>query len=478
MMKFLKNLSRKNIILLCAGLVLVIGVTAFFLLRSKAANNEITGPSYEPVQISRGSFDITVSADGILIASDEVNVGFLNEGVVGAVNVETGDLVSEGDVLAELTDLDDLKAEIGTLKIASQKATEAYEYAVAHPEVSLAEAQATLAATNLAVEDAKKGYVTKGIGRCSDDAITEYYYSMQEYKQQADVWQNYLNDGNSGYGHDYILEKLNPLLEKYRLAYVNWQYCQGYSDEEITDSHLTLDIAKANQIYAQTIVEKIASTNGVDEETLAILKAEATLAELKLAQAEMELEGSVITAPCDGLVLSVDIKVDDEVKVKSSIGIAKNTIPVLQFMIDESDYTYMSTGVTGLVLFDALPDKTFSGTVTRVDLGMDNSFFAFSTIKGLFTLDNSTYFDNVTLPYGMMGTVTMITKQVNQAILVPLAAVLSEDDGTPYVYVINNNVPEKRVIEVGVQGDTYFEVLSGLQEGELVATSFDDIETY
>ena len=475
-MKFLKSLSRKTIILLSVGLVVLIGGVTFFAVRNTAKTDTTSsGPSYDPVQVTRGSFTVTVSADGTLIASDETNIGFTNEGVVGTVNVKAGDIVSAGDVLAELTGLDDLKAEISSLTVTANEAQKNYEYALAHPEVAQAQAEATLAASNLDLEDAQKGHVTKGEGRCSDDAIESWYFKMLDLQHQAEVWQNYLESGNSGYGHDYLLEHLNPILEQYRLAYVNWQYCQGYTTEEITDAQLALDKAKAQQVYAQTIVDRINSSNGVDEETLNILEAEANVAELNLAQAQSELAGSVITSPCDGLILSVNIAEGDDADVKSVISIAKTSIPVLQFMIDESDYTYMAAGVTGKVVFDALPDKMFNGTVTRVDLGMDTSSFGFSTIKGLFTLDANPYFDNVSLPYGMPGTVTMTVKQVDQALLIPLGAVLSENDGTPYVYVINNNVPEKREITVGVQGDTYFEVLSGLQEGELVATSFSDI---
>ena len=476
-MKYLKSLSRKQIIILGVSLALVIGTAAFFILRNPQGAVVESRPSYEPVQISRGSFSISVSGTGILIAADEVGVGFYNEGVIESINVEPGDIVFEGDVLARLADLEELQAKVNTLEIEAKKAQTNYEYAISHPEVAMAEAQATLAEANLAVEDAKKDIHTVGQGRCSDETILEYYYQMREYQDQVTVWQNYLDDG-SGYGRDYILERLNPLLEKYRLSYINWQYCQGYTAEEMTESDLTLDISVAQQTYAQYIVNKMNSTNGIDEETIAILEAEANLANLKSTLAKLQLEGSVITAPCDGLITAVNAKVDDDAEVAEIITIARTSIPVLQFIIDESDYTYMVTGIQGQVVFDALPEKIFTGTVSRVDLGMDSTF-GFASIKGQFTLDNSPYFDNVTLPYGMMGTITMTVKEVNQAILVPVSAVLSNSDGTPYVYLLNNGVPEKHEIEVGVQGDTYFEVLSGLEEGNQVATSFDEIsDTY
>ncbi len=476
-MNLLKSLSRKQIILLITCLVFILGTATFFTVRNLQAKSVDSGPSYEPATIARGSFSITVSGTGILMATDEVGVGFTNKGVIESITVEPGDVVSEGDVLAQLVDLDELSAEVNRLELAAKKAQANYEYALEHPEVALAEAQATLAAANLAVEDAKKGVHQVGQARCSDDTILEYYYQMREYEDQAAVWQTYLEDG-SGYGHDYILERLNPLQEKYRLAYINWQYCQGYTEEEITDSDLTLGLSEAQQNYAQTIVDKITATNGVDEETLAILKAEATLANLKYSLAKMQLEGSVITAPCDGLITAVNAKVEDDAEVAEIITIARATTPVLQFIIDESDYTYMVTGIPGQVVFTALPEKIFTGTVSRVDLGMDSSF-GFPSIKGQFSLDNSPYFDNVTLPYGMMGTITMTVKEVNQAIVVPVGAVLSASDGTPYVYLLNSGTPIKQEIEVGVQGDTYFEVLSGLQEGDLVATSFDEIsDTY
>jgi RND family efflux transporter MFP subunit len=479
MMKALKNLSRKQIIVLSVVLVLINGAVVFFVVRNAQQSKVVdSGPNYGSTQITRGSFNIDIEGYGTLIAADTVEVGFMNEGVIASIDVEPGDIVSEGDVLAELADLDELQAEVNTLQIAANQATENYQYALDHPEVALAEAQATLAAANLAVEEAQKDLHYTGEGRCSDDTIMEYYWDMRTYEDQAHVWQTYLDDGGSGYGRDFILKNLNPILEKYRLAYINWQYCQGYTSAEITDSEMTLDMAKAEQTYAQTIVDKINSTKGIDEDTLAILEAEATLAQLKLELAQIQLEGSVIFAPCDGLITVVNAKVDDDAEIAEIITIARDSIPVAQFIIDESDYTYVTAGVTGTVEFDALPDKVFTGYVSRVDLGMDSTF-GFASIQGQFTLDNSPYFDNVSLPYGMMGTITMNVKNVQNAILVPTGAVLSDTNGDPYVYMLVNNVPQKQTIEVGVQGDSYFEVLSGLQEGDLVATSFDDIdETY
>ena len=40
---------------------------------------------------------------------------------------------------------------------------------------------------------------------------------------------------HSGYGHDYILENLNPLRKERDQALSNYTYCQGYTDAEIQD---------------------------------------------------------------------------------------------------------------------------------------------------------------------------------------------------------------------------------------------------
>ncbi len=59
------------------------------------------------------------------------------------------------------------------------------------------------------------------------------------------------------------------------------------------------------------------------------------------------------------------------------------------------------------------------------------------------------------------------------AVLVPLEA-LNQDGEQYFVYVMENGIPTERVVEIGIQDTLYAEVLSGLEPGEVVATSYTE----
>jgi hypothetical protein len=53
------------------------------------------------------------------------------------------------------------------------------------------------------------------------------------------------------------------------------------------------------------------------------------------------------------------------------------------------------------------------------------------------------------------------------AVLVPLAAMVQENDGTT-VYVVVNGRVERRVVSAGITNDDHAEITAGLQRGEVV----------
>jgi multidrug efflux pump subunit AcrA (membrane-fusion protein) len=61
-------------------------------------------------------------------------------------------------------------------------------------------------------------------------------------------------------------------------------------------------------------------------------------------------------------------------------------------------------------------------------------------------------------------------------ILVPVEALREITSGNFAVFVIENDEPVLRVIEVGIIDITYAEVISGLDVGEIVSTGIIEVE--
>jgi len=67
--------------------------------------------------------------------------------------------------------------------------------------------------------------------------------------------------------------------------------------------------------------------------------------------------------------------------------------------------------------------------------------------------------------------VTISTGAHDNVLLVPKTALLDGGDGSAALVTVQNGIAERRPVSVGFQNDRFVEILSGLQDGDLVAIS-------
>ena len=70
----------------------------------------------------------------------------------------------------------------------------------------------------------------------------------------------------------------------------------------------------------------------------------------------------------------------------------------------------------------------------------------------------------------MFANLSVLVDEKQNTLLVPVDAV-TEVSGQPAVYVVKNNIAELRPVEVGLSNDGQVEILSGVEEGEMVVTA-------
>ena len=132
----------------------------------------------------------------------------------------------------------------------------------------------------------------------------------------------------------------------------------------------------------------------------------------------------------------------------------------------ESDISTVKVGQKAVLTFDALPDLTLSGKVTRVDTaGTNNSgVVSYTVIITPDVMDPS-------VKGGMTVSVNVITNVAADVLAVPSAAVKSATDGTKYVQILQNGQPVNVTVETGMSNDSYTEITSGLTEGQEIITA-------
>ena len=74
------------------------------------------------------------------------------------------------------------------------------------------------------------------------------------------------------------------------------------------------------------------------------------------------------------------------------------------------------------------------------------------------------------LKLGMMADVILETQAKSNVIVIPSSSIIQEETGYS-VYIIKDNVAEKRSITTGITNNDFTEVISGLSVGETVVVS-------
>ncbi len=168
--------------------VLVVLAAGGFVWYHQATKKQVGG--YTTTKAALGSIQETVSASGNLIAVQSVALTFKNQGYVQACNVQLGDLVKAGQVLAteQTSDLQDSYNE-ALDKLDSDQA--AYNKLVATKPQELAEAQAAADNAKATVDRDQQLQAAGGISQSTLDTDTLAYktalYTLAQDQSNADV---------------------------------------------------------------------------------------------------------------------------------------------------------------------------------------------------------------------------------------------------------------------------------------------------
>ncbi|WP_213586394.1 efflux RND transporter periplasmic adaptor subunit [Paenibacillus sp. J2TS4] len=130
--------------------------------------------------------------------------------------------------------------------------------------------------------------------------------------------------------------------------------------------------------------------------------------------------------------------------------------------VGEYEVFQITEGLPVDIKIDALPNDKLKGTVTEV------SKFAKSGSDGISKFDVTIELephDRLIAGLGLTGTILIDEK--DDALVVPTLTVQRDDDDY-FVYVLNEGVPEKRIVRIGMETAEQTEIIEGLQEGETV----------
>jgi HlyD family secretion protein len=210
------------------------------------------------------------------------------------------------------------------------------------------------------------------------------------------------------------------------------------------------------------------------------LQVQQTLSEM--AALEDKVNNGRIEAPADGTlyalgrdVAGLPLKAGDYVKVGDLLAEMADLHKVrVRAFIDEPDLGGLEADEPVIITWDALPNRSWQGR-TEIIPKQVVPHGTRSVGELLCAVNN----DKIELLPNINVNVRINSRERTNVLAVPRGAVASEG-GRRYVYVVKANelgvgksLLEKREIKVGIADATSYEVMSGLQEGEMVALPGD-----
>lgn len=279
-------------------------------------------------------------------------------------------------------------------------------------------------------------------------------------------------------------------IQKIQLAKIEQDYNRALElYKKGLSSEAELEAIKAQYETAKAQVESAQST---------VLQMEAMVKE-----ANENLAKTVITAPMDGTVSQLNVKLGERVlgtgftQGSNLMTIADLTKMIVVVDVDENDVVLISIGDTSKIIVDAFPDKYFTGIVYEIG----NT----AKTKGLGTQEEVVNFEvkiriinsDVELKPGMSANAYIMTETRENVLSVPIqsvtvrsssygeksesenenALVIQEtnkkikiskpDEG---VFVVNDGKVKFVKVKTGINDDDYIEILDGLKGNEEIVT--------
>ena len=484
----------------------------WFILRPDRAQDANVDVSYVQTTPEKRDLTNSLSGTGTLNPANTYNVKSLVAGKVLTSTIEEGDIVEEGTVLYTV-DASDATTKAEQASITLQQAQRSYDKTVDRQYV-----RAEVAGVVATLKVAKGDEVTSGqevaVIRDSSKMVLQLEFPAADAAtfsvgQSAEVtldgtFETLTGTVTAVTGTD-TLSTGNLLTRTVTItvrnagglttaqaatATINGVSCIAAKCFEY-QAERTLTTLAAGTVTAINVQEGgavnkddiVLQISGEDL-TEAIQSAAETLrsAELNMDNLQEAMNNYTVTSPISGTIIEKNAKAGDALTAGADLcTIYDLSYLVMVINVDELQVSDVSVGQSVQVTADAVPDKTYTGTVTRVSMkGSSNG--------GTTTYPVTVRIDETEgLRPGMNANAEIVIAEAKNALAVPNAAIVRGG----YVLVTKDSpsaanadpdmtAPEGYVyvpVKIGVSDDDYTQIISGVTGNDTVAYDPSSVST-
>jgi HlyD family secretion protein len=441
---------------------LVVGTTTTYNLINQGASEDITKLT---VPVETQNVTLKITASGNVVPVQSVNISPKNPGVLAELYVEQGDRVQSGQIIARM-DVGDLEAQIlQTRANLAQVQAQLDEALAGNRPQEIAQARARLSQAEAQLAQARAGNRSQEIAQAraqvesakaqvslTQTRVNRYRELAQQGAVSQDQLDQYVSEDRRAKAALDEAQKRLSLLES------------GTRTEEIAMREASVTEARAALVLLE---------NGSRPEEIAQRRAAVKAAEAQLAAAQIKIKDTVIRAPFAGIVTqkyanigafvtpTTSASTSASATSSSVVAVAKG-LEVLA-KVPEADIGRVKQGQAVEIVADAYPDQVFKGNVRLIapEAVVEQGVTSFQVRVALDTgLDK--------LRSGLNVDLTFLGDRVNNTLVLPTVAIVTEKGKTGVLIPDAKNQPQFREVTVGAQIQDQTQILSGIQAGDRV----------
>ncbi len=395
-----------------------------------------------------------------------------------------------------------------------------YSYEIAKNEITISNYSWNMSALENSVDFEDRYELERFI----DSAVDDYVSARKKYDENFENYKNASRYSNK----DVIEALLNETAETTRAmaeavkSEVNmldfWTDYRSQEDLSIfgkvteyqsdlktytaeTNSHLLgllsiqrhLQDGREDVLNAERLIEELELSfaeliTGADELNIRAKEIIVQQKEDALLDAKEDLRHHYIYAPFGSVVAEINIDRGDLVSSNSVIATLITQEKIAEISLNEVDVAKLEVGQKATLTFDALPELIISGEVIEVDaIGQVSQGVVSYGVKISFDIEDEM------VKSGMSVTADIITDARRNVLVLPNSAIICKED-ICYVELVDVDndeyreqllagssdislpkEPKLQIVEVGLSNDLFTEIISGLEQGDIVTLTTNQI---
>jgi HlyD family secretion protein len=449
---------------LMVGGVLFLGTATYILVNRPTAQSQLEQLT---VPVEAQTLMVEIEASGTVEPIESVNISPKNPGRLAKLLVEQGLVVKAGQPLA-IMDNQQLYAEGAEAQAKIKEAQASLQEAQIKLQGDIQVLSAQLAQALASVEEANQR-IPRQIEQARAQ-LREAEARLQLAENQARRNLKLVEEGAIS------KDQYDQIANEYLQAQANLQQIIQRLEELKNTETPEIERLKAAAAEVKISLEEKTQSGKAE---IARLEANLQGAQANLEVAKVRFQDTFIKAPFDGIVTqkyaTVGAFVTPTTSASSTASATSTSIIALArgleiiAKVPEIDLSQLQRGQPVNIVADAYPDLTFQGVVKSIapEAIIEQNVTSFEVRIGLLTEQDK-------LRSKMNVDVTFLGQPINQALVVPTVAIVTQEGKTGVMIADENNQPQFKPVTIGITVEDKTQILAGLLPGDRVFIDLPD----